>query len=84
MASIAGRVDHNCRVVFDKDEKTGLDARYILSKSTKRVIKMTRVGNVWKIDAIIEIDNTSPDEESGFANQKYYNTNKKIERFKYR
>ena len=66
LASIADRVDHNCRVVFDKDEKTGQDASYILNKTTKRVIKMTRVGNVWKIDAIVEVGNTNH-EESGFV-----------------
>ena len=66
LASIADRVDHNCRVVFDRDEKTGQDASYILNKTTMKVIKMTRVGNVWKVDAIIDAAHANH-EQSGFA-----------------
>ena len=67
LASIADRVDKNCRVVFDKDEKTGIDASYIYNKTTKRVIKMTRVGNVWKVEAIVEARNVQMDSEAGFV-----------------
>ena len=67
LASIADRVDHNCKVVFDRDELTGKDQSYILNKTTKRVIKMTRVGNVWKIDAIIDAGHVEEDSNAGFA-----------------
>ena len=62
LASIADRVDSNHRVVFDRDEKTGKDLSYIYNKTTNRAIKMTRVGNVWIIEAIVsgsDIDDTS-------------------------
>ena len=58
LASIADRVDNNNRVVFDKDEKTGRDASYIFNKTTKKIIKMTRVCNVWKVDAIVDPEDT--------------------------
>ena len=64
LASIADRVDSNHRVVFDKDEKTGKDLSYILNKTTNRAIKMTRVGNVWIIEAIV---NGSDIDDMGFA-----------------
>ena len=50
-------MDNNNRVVFDKDEHTGRDVSYILNKTKKRVIKMTREGNVWKVHAIVDIAN---------------------------
>ena len=56
LAAIADRVDHNFRVVFDKNLTTGLDASYMLNKTTGRVIKTTRVGNVWIIEAIINAE----------------------------
>ena len=52
LAAIADRVDHNCKVVFDKDVKTGIDASYILNTTTNRITKTTRVGNVWVIETI--------------------------------
>ena len=57
LGSIADRVDNNNRVVFDKDEHTGRDVSYILNKTKKKVIKMTREGNVWKVHAIVDIAN---------------------------
>ena len=56
LAAIADRVDHNFKVVFDKNLATGLDASYMLNKTTGRVIKTTRVGNVWIIEAIINAE----------------------------
>ena len=56
LAAIADRVDHNFRVVFDKNFATGLDASYMLNKTSGRVIKTTRIGNVWIIEAIINAE----------------------------
>ena len=56
VAAIADRVDHNCKVVFDKDIKAGIDASYIVNKTTNRITKTTRIGNVWAIEAIINAE----------------------------
>ena len=58
LASIADRVDNRYRVVFDKDDKTGRDASYMINKKTKQIIKMTRVGNVWIIEATVDANMT--------------------------
>ena len=57
LASIADRVDNSYRVVFDKDDETDRDISYMLNKKTKQIIKMTRVGNVWVIEATVDIGN---------------------------
>ena len=57
LASIADRVDNRYRVLFDKDDKTGRGASYMINKVTKKVIKMTRVGNVWIIEALVDPSN---------------------------
>ena len=67
LASIADLVDHNCKVVFDKDELAGKDQSYIFNKTTRRIIKMTRVGNVWKFDATIDAGHVEEDSNAGFA-----------------
>lgn len=56
LGAIADRVDNNFRVVFDKDFKTGLDSSYMLNKNTNKVTKSTRIGNVWVINAIVNIE----------------------------
>ena len=56
LAAIADRVDNNFRVVFDKDFKTGMDSSYMLNKTNNKVIKSTRVGNVWVINAIVNAE----------------------------
>ena len=35
---------------------TGQDLSYILNKSSGRVMKMRREGNVWILDAIVSMD----------------------------
>ena len=57
LASIADRVDSNYKVVFDKDADAGRDISYMLNKTTKRAIKMTRIGNVWVIEATVDVGN---------------------------
>ena len=39
--------------------KTGRDVSYLLDKVKKRATKMTRTGNVWKVDAIVNVENIS-------------------------
>ena len=70
LASIADRVDHGYRVTFDKDEKTGRDASYMLHKKSKKIIKVTRHGNVWRVEAIVDVDNIDEDRmPASFARQ---------------
>ena len=56
LGAIADRVDNNYRVVFDKNMATGHDSSYILNKATNKILKSTRVGNVWVIEAIINAE----------------------------
>ena len=53
LGAVSERVDNHCRVVYDKDDNTGEDLSYILNKKTKKVSKLRRDGNVWKLDAIV-------------------------------
>ena len=55
LGAVSDRVDNNYRVVFDKDTRTGRDASYMLDKVKKKAIKMTRTGNVWVVDAIVDV-----------------------------
>ena len=57
LGAIADRVDNNYRVVFDKNMETGHDASYVLNKRTNKILKSSRVGNVWVIEAIIDAEN---------------------------
>ena len=58
LASIADRVDNGWRVVFDQDE-SGRDTSHMIHKKTRKAIKCTRVGNVWIIEAIVDINKIS-------------------------
>ena len=57
LGAIADRVDNNYRVVFDKDMKSGHDSSYILNKGTNKIMKSSRIGNVWVIEAIVDAEN---------------------------
>jgi hypothetical protein len=59
LASVSYLVDHNHRVVFDKDAATGRDISFITNKATGASIKMRRDRNVWVIDAYINEDDDS-------------------------
>ena len=67
LAAVADRVDHRCRVVFDKDDDTGQDVSYIYDKASKHVSKMRREGNVWKMDAIVTPDMIMSSQEMDFS-----------------
>ena len=57
LGSVASRVDASCRVVYDKDMKTGKDLSYIiLHKPSGRIAKMKRQGNVWILEAVVNAD----------------------------
>ena len=64
LASVSYLVDHNHRVVFDKDIKSGRDISFITNKATGASIKMRRDRNVWVIDAFV-----SEDPEPSFTRQ---------------
>ena len=54
LCAVSYLVDHGMRVIFEKDDKTGLDTSHILNKRTGKTIKMRRERNVWTIDAYID------------------------------
>ena len=66
LAAVSDRVDNWCRVVFDKDMRTGQDLIYIFNKKTKRVVKLRRERNVWVLDATVSADAI---ETEGFSRQ---------------
>ncbi len=66
LAAVSDRVDDDCRVVFDKDSKTGRDASYILHKPSQTVVKMTRINNVLIVEAIVDV----ADDKASFTRQK--------------
>ena len=55
-------VDTGHRVVFDKDDKTGVDLSFITHKATGDSIRMKRERNIWIIDAFVN-------DSSDFARQ---------------
>ena len=68
LASVSFPVDHDHRVVFDRDERTGEDTSFILNKKTGACIKMRRDRQVWVVDAYVE-EEVDPNTESSFARQ---------------
>ena len=66
LGAVSDRVDKGHRVVYDKDMDTGQDLSYILNKSSGRVAKMRREGNVWVLDAVVNRDMI---EINGFSRQ---------------
>ena len=48
---------------------TGQDISYIYDKGSKRVSKMRREGNVWKMDAIVTPDMIMSSQEMDFSRQ---------------
>ena len=59
LASVSALVDSNCRVTFDRDEKTKADISFIYNKATGVSTKLRRERNVWILDAWI--DDKDPD-----------------------
>ena len=58
-------MDSGYRVVFDNDMATGKDCSYMIHKETGRVIKSTRKGNVWVVEAFVDASHFN----KGFARQ---------------
>ena len=54
LAAVSSLVDSNCRVVFDRDEKTKADVSFIIDKHTGVSTKMRRERNIWVVDAWVE------------------------------
>ena len=63
LCAVSYLVDNHHRVIFDQDERTGIDTSHILNKKTGKTIKMKRERNVWTIEAFVEDEN----EQSDFA-----------------
>ena len=59
LGSISYMVDHQYRIIFDKDEKTGTDLSLMIHKPTGVTTRFRRQRNVWILDAIIEVDDQS-------------------------
>ena len=54
LCAVSYLVDHGYRVIFDRDDATGVDTSHILNKATGKTINMVREKNVWTIDAFID------------------------------
>ena len=67
LAAVSALVDTGNRVVFDKDEATGMDTSFITNKETGTSIRMRRERNVWVIDAYVADDEKN--EASLFSRQ---------------
>ena len=52
--------------MFDTDDETGRDASYLYHKKNKRLIKATRTGNIWVIEAIVNLGDVI---DESFASQ---------------
>ena len=61
MGSVSYLVDHEYRVTFDKDIKTGKDVSFMLNKATNVMSRFRRERNIWILDAFID-DNEHADE----------------------
>ena len=66
LCAVSYLVDHGHQVLFDQDEKTGVDTSRIINKKTGRTIRMVRDRNVWTIEAFIEEE---VEEGTGFGRQ---------------
>ena len=54
LCAVSYLVDHRMRVIFDQDEKTGVDTSHIFNKKTGTTTKMKRERNVWTTEAFID------------------------------
>ena len=64
LAAVSSLVDTGHKVIFDKDEATGVDTSMIVDKKSGTVTKLRRDRNVWVVDALVEEDE---DPDAGFA-----------------
>ena len=69
LAAVSALVDAGHRVVFDKDEKTGIDTSFIVHKATGQSLKMRRDRDVWVIDAYVDEDDEVGSIDQGFRRQ---------------
>ena len=54
LAAVSALVDAGNKVVFDRDDKTGLDISLIVNKKSGLYTKLRRERNVWVVDAWVE------------------------------
>ena len=69
LAAVSALVDANHRVIFDKDEKSGVYISFITDKATGVSTKMRRDRNVWVVDAWIDEEVEDVDLDPVFARQ---------------
>ena len=66
LCAVSYMVDHDYRVVFDRDKTTGVDTSFMLHKPSGKTIKLRREKNVWVIDVTVTEDD-SADRGEDFA-----------------
>ena len=54
LGSVSYMVDANFRVVFGRDEKTGVDLSMMVHKPTGRATRFRREKNIWVLDAYMQ------------------------------
>ena len=61
LAAVSALVDSGHKVVFDRDEATGVDLSFITHKKSGNTVRMRRERNVWVIDAFVDDDEDDMD-----------------------
>ena len=69
LCAVSYMVDHDDRIIFDRDKKTGADTSHMIHKPSGKTIKLRRERNVWTIDATIVDNDGGPDIAGDFARQ---------------
>ena len=59
LGSVAYFVDRKYKVIYDTDEKTGLDVSLMVHKPSGRVTKFRRERNIWILDAFTKAEPVS-------------------------
>ena len=54
LCAVSYLVDHGMKVIFERDDETGVDTSHILDKKSGRSIEMKRKRNMWTIDAFVD------------------------------
>ena len=54
LVAVADRVDEGYRVIYDKDMDSGEDLTHMILKKTGEIMKLSRDGNVWVMEAVID------------------------------
>ena len=66
LGAVSYFVDHDYKVVFDRDAKTGRDMSYMMHKPTNGTRRLRRDRNIWVLDAYAYNEKNS---QAGFVRQ---------------